>query len=367
MAYEGPIRVLHVVRPAAGGIRQHVIDLIRHTPPDEVRHAVAAPESFLGALPSDLPLLSCLPLDIAESVHAVRDMKAAMQLAPMARNDFEVVHAHGLRAGWVASIARKTRRFTLLCTSHNLVPVSSVSRTGLALISSQSAGMIAVSPAVQETLRACGVPSDMIVVVPNGIDFESFSSARADMDLRAEFRDQMQVQPRTFVVGCVARLSREKGIDILIRAAADMPDVLFLVAGDGPERENLELLAHPNVRLLGRLDDVRPMLAGIDVFVAPSREEGQGIAVLEAMAAGVPVVASNVGGLSHMLTDGASALLTQVGDARAIVVALRRLQSTPELRARVTEGARFLAREAYDVRETSSGVLEIYRQLCGMV
>ena len=366
MAYEGPIRVLHVVRPAAGGIRQHVIDLIRHTPPDEVMHAVAAPEDFLGGLPSDLPLLSCLPLDIAESVHPVRDMKAAMQLATPARNDFEVVHAHGLRAAWVASIARKTRRFTLMATSHNLVPASNASKTGLAFIAGQVAGIVAVSPAVEQSLVNVGVPKDMIFVVPNGVDCDAIAAACEDAEVRAAFRAEMMIQPRTFVVGCVARLSREKGVDVLIRAAYDMPDVMFLVAGDGPEREALQVTAHPNVRLLGRLEDVKPMLAGVDAFLAPSREEGQGIAVLEAMAAGVPIVASNVGGLGHMLTDGKNALLTQVADARAIVVALRRLQSTPALRTKLTDGARFLVRDTYHVKEASSGVLDIYRELCGI-
>jgi len=354
------------VRPAAGGIRQHVIDLIRHTPSDEVMHAVAAPEEFLGNLPSDLSLLSCLPLDIAESVHPVRDMKAAMQLATPARNDFEVVHAHGLRAAWVASIARKTRRFTLICTSHNLVPQNSASRTGLGFIAGQVAGIVAVSPAVEESLINVGVPEDMIIVVPNGVDCDHFGAVREDQALRDAFRNEMMIQPRTFVVGCVARLSREKGIDVLIRAAYDMPDVMFLVAGDGPERTTLQTLAHPNVRLLGRLDDVRPLLAGVDAFLAPSREEGQGIAVMEAMAAGLPIVASNAGGLGQMLTDGQHALLTQVADARAIVVALRRLQCTPDLRRRITDGARFLVREAYHVKGTAAGVLDIYRELCGI-
>jgi glycosyltransferase involved in cell wall biosynthesis len=355
-----------VVRPAAGGIRQHVIDLIRNTPPDEVMHAVAAPESFLGSLPSDLPLLTCIPIEITSSIHPVKDMKAAMQLAGPARSDFEVVHAHGLRAAWVASIARKTRRFTLLCTAHNLVPASSASRTALAFISSLAAGIVAVSPAVEETLVACGVPSDMVLVVPNGVDYEAFAAVREDTALRESFRADMAVQPRTFVIGCVARLSHEKGIDILIKAAYDMPDVLFVVAGDGPDREALEAKGQPNVRLLGRLDDVKPLLAGVDAFLAPSRQEGQGIAVLEAMAAGLPVVASRVGGLAHMLTDSSDALLTQVGDARAIVVALRRLQSSKELRAKLTDAARFLVREEYDIRKTSASVVGIYRQLCGL-
>lgn len=364
--YEGPIRVLHVVRPAAGGIRQHVIDLIRHMPSDQVAHAVAAPDSFLGSLPSDLPLSMCYPLDIAESIHPIRDMRAAMQIAGPARDDFDVVHAHGLRAAWVASLARKTRRFTLLCTAHNLVSSTSASRTALGMISNVAAGMVAVSPAVEEALVDCGVPPDMILVVPNGVDSEHFSSVAEDPAVREAFRSDMSILPRTFVVGCVARLSPEKGVDILLRAAADMPDVLFLIAGDGPERERLEAIAGVNVRFLGRLDDVRPLLAAVDAFAAPSREEGQGIAVLEAMASGVPVVASAVGGLRHMLTDGVDSLLTMVGDARAIVVALRRLQSSKPLRAKLVDRARFLVREAYDVRMTGKQLLNIYRELTGL-
>ena len=112
---------------------------------------------------------------------------------------------------------------------------------------------------------------------------------------------------------------------------------------------------------MGRLGDVRPLLAAADVFAVPSRREGQGIAALEALAAGVPVAASRVGGLAEMLGDGETALLVPPSDAEALAAALSRLQSDPRLRVKFAANGLALVQARYGLQAMLDTLTDIYR------
>ena len=150
-------------------------------------------------------------------------------------------------------------------------------------------------------------------------------------------------------------------MDVLLRAAALVPDMSFLIAGDGPEREALHRQAPPNGQWLGRVPDTRTVYAAAEVIAVPSRQEGQGIVALEAMAAGRPVVASRVGGLAEMLTGGETALLVPPDDPRALAAALGRLRDDPALRARLAANGRALVEAKYDIRGMVAAVERVYR------
>lgn len=331
-----PRRILHVVRPASGGIRQHVISLVRHLDADAFVSSLAAPADFLAALPPDLPLSAAFPLDIAPKIAPIRDIRAARQ---MVKFSADIVHAHGLRAGFVAALAPSNR--PLVVTFHNLLS-GRAARFAAVFVARRASRIIVVSPAI-------ALPSPKIVVIPNGVAGDFFAR-------------RPPVAHDGFVVGCLARLSREKGVDVLLTAARQMENVTFWIAGDGPEWELLTRDAPGNARFLGRVDDVRDVLAKIDALAVPSRAEGQGIAALEAMAAGVPIVASRVGGLAEMLTDGETALLVPPDDPNALAAALARLQADDELRARLSAVGKRLVRESYDVRDMARRVGEVYRE-----
>src|SRR5207245_5777728 len=150
------------------------------------------------------------------------------------------------------------------------------------------------------------------------------------------------------IVGFSCLLGRLKGVDVLLRAAATLPGLLVEVAGDGPERPGLEAI-DPSATFLGwqpRLDD---LLARWDVFALPSREEAFGIAALEAMAAGRPVVATRVGGLPELIEDGLTGLLVPPDDPAALAAALARLAADPALRARMGQAARERAAACFPV------------------
>ena len=201
------------------------------------------------------------------------------------------------------------------------------------------------SRAAAARLAAEHVPARKIVVIPNGLDLEAFRP------------NSYERTPRTVVV--VANLRSGKGHDILIEAAAhvlrDVPDARFVLIGDGPERRALEDLATVrHVRhaftFAGHQEKIPACLAGADVFALPSRSEAFPNAVLEAMAAGLPVVASRVGGIPEIISDNSLGLLVTPGDPGALARSLVRVMTEPGLAARLGGAARcaVTARYSFD-------------------
>jgi glycosyltransferase involved in cell wall biosynthesis len=180
--------------------------------------------------------------------------------------------------------------------------------------------VIAVSQAQAEKVRACGVNDARINVIPNSIDPERF----ADPDPR--YRTRMERYFRhgvSLVIGAAGRFSPEKGFDVLIQAAATVmeacPEVGFVLFGDGPEKANLQarismLGLNGAVVMAGFRGDLDRYLPQLDLFVLSSHTEGMPNVVLEACAAGVPVVATAVGGTPEVIDDESSGWLVQPGD-----------------------------------------------------
>ncbi len=353
-----PICVLHVVRPAAGGIRQHVLSLLDGLSPTEITNSVAAPPGFLAGL-GDVRLFASVPLPIAAKI-SPSDWRSARQLAQRQPQLGDVVHAHGLRAAWVAALAHRRRPFPLLFTAHNVVERSLPVRLAVPFISRHCTRIVAVSEAVADSFTACGVPPAKLHVIPNGVDIAHFTPPA---NSRAEARAALAVPETAFVVASVARFSPEKGLDVLLQAAKQRKHMTFLLAGDGPQFETLSRDLPPNVRLLGHLADVRPLLLAADVFAMPSRREGQGIAALEAMAVGVPVAASKVGGLAEMLADGETALLVPPDDPDALAAALSRLQSDSRLRQNLAASASALVQSRYSLQTMLGALTAAYREV----
>ena len=223
---------------------------------------------------------------------------------------------------------------------------------------------LAVSQHVRDRLAAgVRLPERKLRVVPNGIDPAPFAGA-ADPALRA----RLTGSPDRPLVFTAARLSPHKGLDVLVSAAALVPEALFVVAGEGPERAALEARAQAlgvaqRVRLLGARDDVPELLAVCDLFVLPSLVEGLPLSVLEAMAAAKPVVATRIGGTTEAVVDGETGFLVPPGDAGALATAIRTLLADP-LRARRTgEAARDRLRARFTARAMVDGVSAAYEEI----
>lgn len=171
----------------------------------------------------------------------------------------------------------------------------------------------------------------------------------------------------------VGRLAAPKNFPALIAATARLPrgSVELRILGDGPQRELLiaKIAAHDledEVELVGQVDDVRPFLAESDIFVLSSNSEGMPLAVLEAMAAGLPTVVSAVGGLHEVVLDGETGLLVPADDADALASAMLRLVDDRGLRERLGRAARRRAEERFGLGRWRAAHLELYQSLAGI-
>jgi L-malate glycosyltransferase len=202
--------------------------------------------------------------------------------------------------------------------------------------------VVANSRAAADRLLAERVPARKIAVVSNGLEFTS------------QPRRPRRSRQRKVVI--VANLRREKGHDVLMQAAPDIlrrrPDVHFDLVGGGPELEALKAQADAlgiadAVTFMGHRDDVPAILADADVFVLPSRSEAFPNAVLEAMAAGLPIVASGVGGILELIDDNRTGLLVPADDAAALAARLCEVLEHPDLASRLGDTARAEAQARY--------------------
>ena len=198
-----------------------------------------------------------------------------------------------------------------------------------------------------------GADPDRVTVVPNGRDVERFRTASPDA-----IRSELDIGTDELVVGTVGRLLERKGQFELLTAWADVqgrtPNARLLLVGDGEERDALashaaELGCEDSVEFLGRRRDVPELLAAMDVFAFPSHFEGLPGAVIEAMAAGCPIVATPVDGTTDLLDDYRTGLFVPVESPAPLGWAITRLLESPELRAGLGESARAEATTEYTI------------------
>jgi glycosyltransferase involved in cell wall biosynthesis len=186
-------------------------------------------------------------------------------------------------------------------------------------------------------------------VVPLGIDLDRFASGTPALPKDGP------------LVGNVARLAPQKDHATLIEAARLVPQAHFAIVGDGELRADLERRAEGlPVLFTGAREDVPDLLASFDVFAFPSLYEGLCVAVIEAQAAGVPVVATPVGGIRETVVDGETGLLVPTRDPQALAAAIRRLLEDPELARRLADEARRRVRECFSERRMVEETLRLY-------
>jgi phosphatidyl-myo-inositol alpha-mannosyltransferase len=291
---------------------------------------------------------------------ARRTVRALTDLAP------DVVHVHEPAVQWVGLAAALRSPAPAVGTFHAWSDDDRMYRLARPLLRRVALGLaerIAVSPAARAYhAGALGVPERAFTVVPNGVDVGRFSSATPLLGL---------LRPGDGpVLLFVGRLEERKGLEHLVRAfpilKTTRPDLRLVVVGEGPERDRVQSLLPPSLRVdvdfLGRVDagDLPALYAACDVFVAPSLGgESFGIVLIEAMAAGAPVVASDIPGYASVVTDGVTGRLVPPGDPRALAEALEALLANPSLRTALSSQAREGV-DAYDWPSVASQVRDRY-------
>jgi glycosyltransferase involved in cell wall biosynthesis len=187
-----------------------------------------------------------------------------------------------------------------------------------------------------------GLPSHSIDSVPNGVPA---------MRIEPAGRPRPTAAPAS-VIGSLGRLTDQKGYERLVRALPQLPEAILVLVGDGPERETLQGLAADlgvaqRLRITGWTSDARGYLPTFDIFALPSSWEGMPLSILEAMHAGLPVVASEVGSVAEAVSDGETGYVIGAGDDTMLLDRLAMLLSDPLLRARMGDRARVIAHERF--------------------
>ena len=277
------------------------------------------------------------------------DLTALMRLRrAISASDADVIHTHNATAHYHAALVcgRRLQR-VLVNTRHGMGGARSSDRRErlFSLAMGRTTAVAAVCQAAARRLVADRiVPTDRVRVVPNGIRLDAFGKAD-----RRDARRRLDLPEDALVVGTVGRLNWAKDHEALLRAfqvlARTEPKSLLVVIGEGEQRQALECLTSElalegRVRLVGDRPDVPLLLPGLDVFALSSRTEGYSVALLEACAAGLAVVATNVGGNGEIIEDGITGLLVEQGNQASFSGALGRLLASGALRAQLGSRAR---------------------------
>ncbi|WP_437297625.1 glycosyltransferase [Sorangium sp. So ce426] len=279
-----------------------------------------------------------------------------------------LVHAHDLQPLLYAAPAGWLHRVPVVHTKHG----ASDDLQGRRWLRSAAAAFVdahvAVSrPAAEALVNQGQVSAETLHVVASGLDLSRFAP---DPVARARVRAELGISQRAWVLGSVGSLSAVKNHAMLLRAAAQaLPeDGRLLLAGDGPERARLVALARElglseRALFVGGRHGVPQILAALDAFALTSVAEGLPLAMLEAMAAGLPVVATAVGGVPTALTDGYTGFLVPSGDAEALAARLTELRDDPALAARMGRYGRKVTLQRYSAARMAERYMDLYTLL----
>lgn len=366
----GGLRVVHVVTSDAyAGVERHALRLARELRRLDCRAELACPpgaarlRAEAGA--AGVPVL---PSSAAGRRGWIGSLARLLAAEPP-----DVLHLHDGRAALAGVVLARAGRPLVVRTQHFTRPASA-ERRGLRRDASLTLhralnrrldGYVAVSESVARAARErAETGMAEIAVVPPGIDLPG-----DDAVARARAGRERLAQP---VVACIGRLERDKRADALVRAVphvlARLPGTRFVIAGSGSQGEALRTLAaglgvEHAIDWLGEVPDAAPVLAAAHVYVNPSPQEGFGLATVEAMAAGLPVVAVGAGASAELVEHGVSGLLAERDDPELLARHVAALLGDRALAARMGEAARARALARYGIERTAAATLELYLRL----
>jgi glycosyltransferase involved in cell wall biosynthesis len=382
-----PIRVLRVIaRLNVGGPALHVTYLARGLAERGyettlVAGDVARGEASMSFVAEQAGVDVVTLPGLSRELSPVRDALAAFRLARLIRRlRPDVVHTHTAKAGAVgraAALLAGRRRPVVVHTFHGHVlrgyfgtGGTLVFRAIETLLARASDRLIAVSPEVRDELVALHVASrDKFSVVRLGIELEPRVSFDGDP---SEVRRRHGIPEGKFVVGWFGRMTAVKRTDDLLTMLAGARergvDALLLLVGDGDDRERLEQRAHDlglarSCLFLGYQEDVAPWYAICDTVVLTSASEGTPVTIIEALAAGRPVVATKVGGVPDVVDEGETGFLVRPHDTHALAERLEILAGDPVRRRAMGELGRARMLERYSVERLVDDVDALYREL----
>ena len=317
----------------------------------------------------------CAPLRIRNSLDLVAGLRLRAQLN---RDNYDIVHFHTSRAHAMAPYVYGRAGALVVTRRMDYVP----NRLFAPWLYNRAVdGVGAISDGVARALTSAGVSRQRITVIPSGVDCNHFAPPGEDM--RRQGRAMLGLLPHEIVVGTIGALVERKGHRVLTEAIALAQRKMYpneptgaagslrcFIAGDGPLRRSLaqQIEKHnlsDRITLLGPLEDAATLLNALDVFVMPSLKEGMGVAAIEAAAAGLPVIASAVGGLPEVVDDKRTGILVRPRDPTMLAEAIVRLATDSRERSTMGSKGRQRAIQNWSIELMAQRTLKLYHDCLG--
>ncbi len=364
------MKVLHVTTHFnVGGITKYILNLAKAVQTEGVEVIVA---SSGGDLEPGLKKCGIRHLQLNIKTKFEFGPKAIIsgfKIAGIIKNEkIDLLHAHTRVSQVASAIASAITGVPVVTTCHGYFK-----KRSRALVDTWGVKVIAISDAVRMHLRDdLGVSEPRIKLIYSGVDADRFS--------RVYSREEMLALKRSIglrdgpVIGTIGRLSSIKGQKYLIMAfrevMAERGDTQCVIVGSGPEESALKDLAgsmgvYDSVKFIESCDDTHRYLSMMDVFVFPSIKEGLGIALLEALASGRACVASRIGGIEDIITDGRNGILIDVENSHGIADAILRLLDDDVLRKKIGEEGRAMVRSRFTLNTMADNITKLYRETAG--
>ena len=350
-----PRRVLHVIDSFdLGGAQTFLLSLMKNHDPSLFMAEVAAMHGH-GVFESEFQKAGIRTHSLSPGKFPPLYFLNFLRL--IHREKFDILHFHLFGANDQCNDASRDQNSLLLAAD--------------ALANKGASRLIAVSESVRRyLLEHEDVPFSKVEMIPNGLDAEEFVPASA---LEKELaRQAWNIPDKSFVIGGVGRLVPQKNFKLLLDVATRLlpqhPNLLVVIAGSGPLESELRghaaaLGIAEEVRFLGHVSGRASLYHALDALLMPSDFEGTPMALLEAMACGLPVVASSVDGIAEVCTDGIDALLLLPGDLNGFAKAMERVIKDESLRERLGANARRRVLDSYEIRGLVRRIETLYEQI----
>jgi glycosyltransferase involved in cell wall biosynthesis len=367
------LRVLHLGSPTGMyGAERWILALVRHLPASRV-------ESIVGVV-KDVPDAGEPPLCVHAAAlgarthvfeapgklswHGIRQIRRFL-----VDNEVDILHTHYYKTDVMGALAARGTRSKTVSTPHGWSTNAGLKAQFYELVDRLALpffdAVVPLSAELRDGLRRVPGVNAKLQLILNGVDI-------AEIDSVADIAPEVQRwrSEGDLIIGYIGQLIPRKGLVNLIRAfdALDIPGKRLCLIGDGPQRAELEAVAaaagsRDRVHFFGYRQDRISLLKGFDVFVLPSALEGIPRCLLEAMAAGVAVAASDVPGCADIVSSDETGLLFPCGDEPALVRVMTRLASR-DLRSRLVTAAQALVLERYSASRMAKEYVELYGRLC---
>ncbi len=365
------LNVLYLLNHAGkAGTERYVETLVKYLNGTKVNACFAYHEAGLLVERMEEAHVPCRQIEMTSRF----DFKAARALARLCEEwDIDVVHCHYLREHYTALLAKKyNRHIRVVYTNHFVLANNAVTRLSNRWMDRRQDQMIAVCNLGKRQLIQNGWSGDRIQVIFNAVDPAAWAGERSESTLRAE----LGIPEDRFVMLCASRFADDKGHHYLLssikrlREISDVPFTLVL-AGDGPLLESRKAQAEDLgledcVKFIGFRKDIKNLYKASDLYVNSSQHEALSFLIVEAMAAGLPVVATDMAGNPDIVNDETKCgLAVKYEEPDSMAAALKRMMEEPDFRAQCARNALKAVEDRFEVHKMAQATYQVYEKAAG--